>query len=78
MTYGIDDSPVLTELEDTKGYSVSTTLEEDVVTFEKGAYREILYYVAQYAQTPKQPESAWVFALEMNIWERKKNEESFF
>ena len=35
MTYGIDDSPVLTEPEDTKGYSVSTTLAEDVVTFEQ-------------------------------------------
>ena len=29
---GIDDSPVLEEAEDAKGFSISTTLEEDVVT----------------------------------------------
>ena len=38
---GIDDSPVLAEPEDTKGYSVSTTLAEDVVTFEQ-AHRILL------------------------------------
>ncbi len=32
---GIDDSPVLEEPEEAKGYSVSTTLEEDVVTAER-------------------------------------------
>ena len=32
---GIDDSPVLTVPEEAKGYSISTTLEEDVVTAEQ-------------------------------------------
>ena len=32
---GIDDSPVLEEPEEAKGYNVSTTLEEDVVTAER-------------------------------------------
>ncbi len=38
---GIDDSPVLREPEEAKGYSISTTLEEDVVTSE-GAHRVLL------------------------------------
>ena len=38
---GIDPSPVLTEPEEAKGYSVSTTLEEDVVTAEQ-AHRVLL------------------------------------
>ena len=32
---GIDDSPVLAAPEEAKGYSISTTLEEDVVTTEQ-------------------------------------------
>ena len=32
---GIDDAPVLAVPEEAKGYSISTTLEEDVVTFEQ-------------------------------------------
>lgn len=38
---GIDPSPVLEEPEEAKGYSISTTLEEDVVTAE-GAFRILL------------------------------------
>ena len=38
---GIDPSPVLEEPEEAKGYSISTTLEEDVVTTE-GAYKILL------------------------------------
>ena len=38
---GIDDSPVLSEPEQAKGYSISTTLEEDVVTAEQ-AHKVIL------------------------------------
>ena len=38
---GIDNSPVLEEPEKAKGYSISTTLEEDVVTFD-GAYKILL------------------------------------
>ena len=38
---GIDDSPVLSEPEDAKGYSNSTTLSKDVVTSE-GAYKILL------------------------------------
>ena len=38
---GIDDSPVLSAPEEAKGYSISTTLEEDVVTTEQ-AYRVLL------------------------------------
>jgi len=38
---GIDLSPVLEEPEEAKGYSISTTLEEDVVTTE-GAYKILL------------------------------------
>ncbi len=38
---GIDDSPVLREPEEAKGYSISITLEEDVVTAE-GAHRVLL------------------------------------
>ncbi len=38
---GIDPSPVLEEPEEAKGYSISTTLEEDVVTSEK-AYKILL------------------------------------
>lgn len=38
---GIDDSPVLAAPEEAKGYSISTTLEEDVVTSEQ-AHKVIL------------------------------------
>ena len=38
---GIDSSPVLSAPEEVKGYSISTTLEEDVVTAEQ-AYKVIL------------------------------------
>ncbi|NDL67521.1 DNA polymerase Y family protein [Anaerotalea alkaliphila] len=33
---GVDNTPVLSEAEDAKGYSISTTLEEDVETAEQG------------------------------------------
>ena len=35
---GIDDSPVSEEREDAKGYSISTTLEEDVTSLEKAKH----------------------------------------
>ena len=35
---GLDDSPVSEEREDAKGYSISTTLEEDVTTFEQAKH----------------------------------------
>ena len=35
---GLDDSPVSEEREDPKGYSISTTLEEDVTTLEKAKH----------------------------------------
>ncbi len=35
---GIDDSPVSEEREDAKGYSISTTLEEDVTTLERAKH----------------------------------------
>lgn len=43
---GIDDSPVSEEREDPKGYSISTTLEEDVTTLEQA--RHILLMLADH------------------------------
>ena len=62
--------------DDQKGcFFISETIPYRISRLLVFPHETIMAYIVQ---IPKQPEPAWVFALGVNIWERKKNEESFF
>jgi len=74
VLYSVLLLPVLGD--DQKGYFfISETIPYSISRLIVFPHASIVAYIAQ---IPKQPELAWVFALGVNIWERKKNEESFF
>ena len=52
---GIDDSPISSEPEEAKGYSISTTVEENIVSFETG-YRILLRLCDQVAARMRKDE----------------------
>lgn len=62
---GIDNSPVRTEPEEAKGYSISTTLEEDVVTVEQA--RQILLTLADRVSARMRREGAKAYCVGVTI-----------
>lgn len=65
---GIDDSPVLSEPEEMKGYGNSTTLEEDVTTFE--AAHSILLALADSVTTRMRADGAKAYCVVVTIRDR--------
>lgn len=62
---GIDSSPVLAEPEEAKGYSVSTTLEEDVKTTESA--NRILLALADSVSSRMRADGARAFCIGVTI-----------
>ena len=64
-SHGIDDSPVSEEWEDAKSYSMSTTLEENVVTCER-AY-EILHMLSESVSAKMRRDNAFTTCVSVTI-----------
>ena len=64
-TNGIDPSPVLTQPEEAKGYSVSTTLAEDVTTMEEASH--ILLELADSVTSRMRADHARAFCISVSI-----------
>jgi len=62
---GIDDSPVLEKPEDPKGYSISTTLEEDVTTLEQA--HKILLVLADKVTSRMRSDNARAYCIGVTI-----------
>lgn len=62
---GIDDSPVLAEPEEPKGYSISTTLEKDVVT--EDAAKRILLALSDSVAARTRADGAQAFCISVTI-----------